>query len=95
MGGNGQPIPGFEYPYWSNLDLTPYSPTNNHFGGGGGAGSSPFCPGGHGGGGNGGTDAPGPTTAFGIPTLGGGAGGSGTGRGAGGSGGVIIRYLAS
>ena len=95
VGGNGQPIPGFEYPYWSNLDLTPYSPTNNHFGGGGGAGSAPFNPGGHGGGGNGGTDAPGPTTAFGIPTLGGGAGGSGTGRSAGGSGGVIIRYLAS
>ena len=91
-GGNGIAIPGFEYPLWSTADLTPYSPSNNHFGGGGGAGSSPFCNGGHGGGGNGGTDAPGPTTSFGIPTLGGGAGGSGTGKGAGGSGGVVIRY---
>ena len=92
VGGAGVAIPGFEYPLWSAADLTPYSPSNNHFGGGGGAGSSPFCPGGHGGGGNGGTDAPGPATAFGIPTLGGGAGGQGTGKGAGGSGGVIIRY---
>ena len=92
VGGAGVAIPGFEYPLWSAADLTPYSPSNNHFGGGGGAGSAPFNPGGHGGGGNGGTNAPGPTTASGIPTLGGGAGGQGTGKGAGGSGGVIIRY---
>tara|TARA_B100001059_G_C17764157_1_gene544578 strand:- start:21 stop:1400 length:1380 start_codon:yes stop_codon:yes gene_type:complete len=93
LGGNGQPISGFEYPYWYAGDLTPYSPSNNHFGGGGGAGNSPGNTGGHGGGGDGGNASP--TTAFGIPTLGGGAGGSGSGRASGGSGGIIIRYLAS
>lgn len=90
LGGNGQPISGFEYPLWYAGDLTPYSPTNNHFAGGGGAGSAPGNTGGFGGGGDGGTASP--TTAFGIPTLGGGGGGQGTGKGAGGSGGVIIRY---
>ena len=88
-GGNGIAIPGFEYPLWSTADLTPHSPSNNHFGGGGGAGSSPGNPGGYGGGGNGGNAYP---VAGGIPTLGGGAGGNGSGNGSGGSGGVIIRY---
>ena len=92
LGGNGQPISGFEYPLWYAGDLTPYSPTNNHFAGGGGAGSAPGNTGGFGGGGSGGNASP--PTAFGIPTLGGGGGGQGTGKGAGGSGGVIIRYLA-
>ena len=89
LGGNGIAIPGFEYPLWSSVDLTPHSPSNNHFGGGGGAGSSPGNLGGYGGGGSAGNAYP---VAGGIPILGGGAGGNGSGKGSGGSGGVIIRY---
>ena len=95
-GGDGQPISGFEYPLWYAGDLTPYSPTNNHFAGGGGGTTNSgtnYSRGGYGGGGNSG-QPPSNQDNYGIPTIGGGAGG-GNRKGGGGSGGVIIRYLAS
>ena len=91
-GGNGQPFPQFAYPLIGLSPLNPYSPTNDHYGGGGASGNTDTATGGYGGGGDSGY----PGTA-GVDNLGG--GGSSPSFPTrptvndGGSGIVIIRYL--
>lgn len=100
-GGNGQPIPGFSYPFIGMSPLNAESPTNNHYAGGGGGrkygGSGPV--GGAGGGAGGGGDGQSsgkPSAINGVDTLGGGGGGTHPGGGgAGGDGIVVVRYPTS
>ena len=99
-GGDGIQISGFEYPLIGASPFNPYSPTNNHYGGGGGAGiySTPVAPNrdGSAGYGGGGAANAGNSGNPGINGLGGGGAGSHPGPsgtpGAGGSGVVVVRY---
>ena len=97
-GGDGQAIPGFEYPLVGLSPITPqaYSPGNNQYGAGGGGWGYSTQYGGYrpqGGGGRGGNSVPSAEQA-GLDGVGGGAGNSyyNAGDNSGGSGIVIIRY---
>ena len=101
QGGDGQPFPGFEYPLIGLSPLTPYSPTNNHYGGGGSGwgysddGANNGTRGGYGGGGAGASYPRGTGATPGVDNLGGGGAGdypTNPGGTNGGSGIVIVRY---